>query len=446
MCYPSNVKETAGTDLLFSPLALAYLARHTPDHYDITLYDEYVGEDIDPEKVDADIVAVSSLSSAISRAYDIGDRLRKRGIKTVIGGAHVSALPYEALEHFDTVIIGEGEGPWRQYLSDYEKNDLKNTYFGAMDVSLDNIQTPRRDLIHPNYHYQSVMTSRGCPYSCSFCYLSLYKKRKYRTIPHETVLKDLDSLQGEEILIITDENFIGYSEADIADRTALLKKMTERNYRFVWGCQTSVNIAEHQELLKLMFRAGCRIVFIGFESADQESLVQLNKRHNIGINYKEVINRVHHEKIAVVASFILGMDNQSNVYHKHAIKELKKIKADFVRVFYMTAWPGTRLFKELERQNRINYNWDIFRQDVPSVQFRNYTHQEAIEARKEILDSFFNWRNLTLLVFKWLFRERSLIKAFIKMIFRTRIAEKIKYGRAKKLLSENRAETSYQLH
>jgi len=438
MCYPSIVKENSGTDLLFSPLAFAYLARQTPDHYDITLYDEYVGEDINPETIEADIVAVSSLSSAISRAYDIGDKLRKRGIKTVIGGAHVTALPDEALEHFDTVIMGEGERPWKQFLSDYEKNDLKNKYYGAMDVSLDNIRTPRRDLIHPNYHFHSVMTSRGCPYSCSFCYLSVYKDRKYRTIPHETVLKDLDSLQDEEILIITDENFIGYSEADIADRKSLLKKMTERNYKFVWGCQVSINIVKHQDLIKLMFKAGCRVVFIGFESTDKKSLIQLNKRHNIGINYQEVVEKLHDEKIAVVASFILGMDNQSNEYHNCAIKELKEIKADFVRVFYMTAWPGTKLFSELVREYRINPNWDVFRQDVPSVQFKNYTHQEAIEARKEILDSFFNWWNLTLLVFRWVFKERSLIKAFIKMIFRTRIAEKIKYVRAKKVLSENR--------
>jgi radical SAM superfamily enzyme YgiQ (UPF0313 family) len=96
----------------YGPLSLAYLARHTPEYYNKILYDEYVGEDMDPETVDADLVAISSLTSGITRAYEIGDILRKRGITCVIGGAHVTALPDEALEHFDAVIMGEGEGPW----------------------------------------------------------------------------------------------------------------------------------------------------------------------------------------------------------------------------------------------------------------------------------------------------------------------------------------------
>ena len=113
MCYPSSAKENKGTELLYSPLALAYLARHVPDHYKISLFDEYVGEDINPDTVDADLVALSTLTSGITRAYEISDKLRKRGITTIVGGAHASALPDEALKHFDSVIIGEGELPWK---------------------------------------------------------------------------------------------------------------------------------------------------------------------------------------------------------------------------------------------------------------------------------------------------------------------------------------------
>jgi len=91
MVYPSRVKETMGEELLYSPLALGYLARHTPSQYRITLHDEYVGADFEPDRVDADVVAVSAITPGITRAYAIADRLRKRGIKTIIGGAHASA-------------------------------------------------------------------------------------------------------------------------------------------------------------------------------------------------------------------------------------------------------------------------------------------------------------------------------------------------------------------
>ena len=438
MCYPSRAKENVGIEVLYGPLSLAYLAGHTPEHYDISSYDEYVGEDIDPDTIDADIVAVSSLSSGITRAYEIGDKLRARGIKTVIGGAHVTSLPEEALEHYDTVILGEGEGPWKQFLADYENGGTKERYTGNMDVSLENIGTPRRDLIHPNYHYSSVMTSRGCPYACSFCYLTVYKHRKYRTIPHETVLQDFDSLRNNSEVAVTDENFIGYSEKDVDDRKSLMRKMIMRRYKFVWVCQASINIAEQPELMKLMYKAGCRAVFIGFESTDPESLKSISKRHNIGVDYKDAIKKIHKQKIAVIASCILGMDNQKNDYHKHLIKELKNIKADFVRVFFMTAWPGTQLYKQLEPEGRNTTDWDSLRKDIPTTKFKYYTHEEALAARKEIMDSFFNWPNLLMVMLRWVFIDRSLLGSFIKLGIRNKSSERIRNKRAKSMMLKNK--------
>jgi len=437
MCYPSLEKENVGTDMLFSPLALAYLASHTPSYYEIELYDEYVGSDLDPEMIDADIVAVSSLSSGILRAYEIGDKCRVRGIMTVIGGAHVTSLPEEALEHFDTVITGEGEKPWIQLLKDYEEGHPKRLYNGASNVPLDNVSTPDRQMIHSNYHYPSVMTSRGCPYACSFCYLTIYEDRAYRTIPHDTVLKDLDSLRGNPFIIITDENFIGYNEHDFEDRKLLLHQMIHRDYQMIWGCQASIHIAEQPGLMKLMYQAGCRIVFIGFESSDTESLESINKTHNIGIDYKDVVKKIHQEKIAVIASCILGMDNHRNDYHKQLINELKNINADFVRVFFMTAWPGTPLYEELKKEGRTTKNWDNLRKDVPSTQFKYYSHEEALKARKEILRSFFNWYNLLVVSFRWLFKDRSLLSVFLRITIRFFFAEIIKYKRARNVIHQN---------
>ncbi len=430
LCYPSRVKENVATEMLYSPLALAYLARHTPDHYEITLVDEYVGYDLDAETVDADIVAFSSLTSAITRTYELADRLRERGITVVMGGAHATAMADEALEHADSVIMGEGETPWKEFLTDYENGDIQKTYFGKMNVSLENLGTPNRDLIHPNYHYAALMTSRGCPYHCSFCYLTVYQNRKYRPIPHETVLEDLETLRGKYALAVTDENFIGYSQKDFDDRKALLRKMIDRDFKFYWGCQTTVTLAEDPELMDLMYQAGCRVVFLGFEATDQEALKSINKKQNLGVDYKKVIKTIHKHKIAVIASTILGMDNQEKDYHKRLIKELKDIKADFIRVFYMTAWPGTPLFKELVEQDRASTDWNKLRKDIPSITFKHYTHDEAVKARKEVMDSFFNFRNMSKVVLRWLFIDRSLIGIFLKMGFRNKKSERMRNARA----------------
>jgi radical SAM superfamily enzyme YgiQ (UPF0313 family) len=425
MVYPSRIKENVSAELLYSPLSLGYLARHTPDHYKMTLYDEYVGADIDPENVDADLVAVSAITPGIRRAYEIGDRLKKRGIKTIIGGAHVTALPEEALQHYDTVCMGEGEGPWERFLKDYESGKAENTYYGPCDAPLDDLGTPRRDMCHPNYHYPSVMTSRGCPYSCSFCYLTVFKERKYRTIPHETILEDLDSIKDNSMVIVTDENFIGYSEKDFEDRKVLLEKMIRKNYRFVWGCQSTTTLASQPELMDLMHRSGCRAVFVGFESVEQEGLKQIRKNHNVGLDYREIIARLHDHKLAVIASTIFGLDSHTKNYPKQLIKEMKKAQVDFPRVFFATAWPGTPFFESLEKEGRVSRDWDEVRKDVPSIKFKHFTREEAIAGRKEVVDAFFNVFSTILVISRWILRDRTLLFMYLKMSIRNRIAEKL---------------------
>ena len=426
LIYPSRTKETNSEELLYSPLALAYLGRHTPGHFQIASYDEYVGEDVDPGKVDADIVAMSAITPGISRSYELADQFRKRGIYCVGGGAHLTALPAEGLCHFDTVIRGEGEQPWREFLADFDQGSPKPDYFGAMNVSLDGLGTPRRDLIHKNYEYPSVLTSRGCPYNCSFCYLTVYRPRKYRLIPNDTIIEDLDTLRGNRIVVITDENFMGYSQKDIEQRKILLERMIQKNYGFYWGCQSVINLADEPELMELMHRAGCRAVFIGFESVSEEGLKEVNKRQNCGVNYKEAIKKIHDHKIGVIASCIFGMDSHGKDYPRQLIRSLKEAKADFPRLFFMTAWPGTPLFDKLEKEGRANRDWDQVRKDMPSIQFKNFSHQEAMAARKEILDACFSPFRIVWTVMRWIFKDRSIIVTFVRMCLRNRVFEYVK--------------------
>ncbi len=434
-CYTSRYKENQGIDILYGPLSLAYLARHTPSHFDLQLVDEYVGQDLDAGRVEAEIVAFSSLSSGIMRTYELASTLRDRGILTVIGGAHASALPEEALQHVDVVIQGEGEGPWRSFLQDYENGKWKRLYYGRMDVSLDGLGTPDRRFIHPGYPYASLMTSRGCPFECSFCYLSVYPDRKYRSIPHETVLEDMESLRGERIVVITDENFIGYNLKDYEDRKMLLRKMAERNFGFFWGCQASVNIAGQPELMELMYRAGCRIVFIGYETSDEEGLRSVNKMQNVGLDYREVVRNIHRKKIAVISSVILGMDSHRPGYHLHLIRELSRTRTDLVRVFLLTAWPGTPLFREMEAEGRVSGDWDILRKDIPTLRYRHYSAAGIIEARSRIMNTFFSRTHVLRLITRWMFIDRSLITLLIRIWWRSITSEKIRTKRAYEVTS-----------
>jgi radical SAM superfamily enzyme YgiQ (UPF0313 family) len=269
------------------------------------------------------------------------------------------------------------------------------------------------------------MTSRGCPYSCSFCYLTVFKERKYRTIPHPAILEDLDSIKNNFAVIVTDENFIGYAEKDFEDRKILLEKMIRKNYKFVWGCQSTTTLATQPELMDLMYRSGCRAVFVGFETVEEEGLKQIRKNHNIGLDYKEIIAKLHEHNLAVIASTILGLDSHTRTYPQQLIKAMKKARVDFPRVFFATAWPGTPFFESLEKEGRVSRNWDEVRKDMPSIEFKHFTREEAMAARKTIMDAFFNPLAIARVISRWFLKERTLVLLYLKMSFRNRISERL---------------------
>lgn len=246
LIYPSQHSDLYQSSLLFSPLALAYVGAYTPKDWVFTLHDEYVGNIVDPSEIDADLVAMSSLTPNIPRSFYLANKLRERGIKVILGGAHVSALPEEALHHVDTVVKGEAESVWPQVISDFENGNLQKIYDGRMDQDLKDIRLPRRDLIHPNYKFPSVITSRGCPYNCDYCYLSVYKKNKYRVLPVDTIIEDMDRMakttDSGSMISFADENVSGYSEKDHENRIELFEKMIKKNYGFVWGAQSTIDI------------------------------------------------------------------------------------------------------------------------------------------------------------------------------------------------------------
>ena len=189
---PAMHSDFYTSNLPYSLLTLAYVAAYTANDWEITSYDEYVDEYVDLDKIDADLVAMSALTPNILRAYYLADKLRQRGITTVCGRAHVSALPDEAVQFFDAVVLGEAEPIWPQVIADFESGNLQQVYDGGLDRSVEDIRLPRRDLIHQSYRCPSLITSKGCPFHCDYCYLSVYQKKKYRVLPVDTIIEDME--------------------------------------------------------------------------------------------------------------------------------------------------------------------------------------------------------------------------------------------------------------
>ncbi len=349
----------------FAPLGLAYVAAVTPSGWKIRIADENMTEfQFEP----ADLVGITAFTTNINRAYEIAHMYRRRNIKVIIGGIHASMLAEEVLQHADSVVTGEVEGIWPQVLKDFENNRLEKKYSGPR-INLAKFDVlPRRDLLHPDYFWHSVQTSRGCPFNCDFCSVSRYLGREFRQRAVADVLSELVSIPGRYIAFV-DDNLIGYSRSDKERALELFEGMIERKLNKRWWMQTSINATEDEAVVQKAAQAGCMFAFIGFETISRDTLKKMKKGINIKMgvpNYKHVVDTFHKYGIAVYGAFILGNDHESAAYYQQLARFLVSSGIDIVQLTLLTPLPGTGLMQRLENEKRIVYrdfpvDWEKYR-------------------------------------------------------------------------------------
>ena len=395
------------------PLSLAYVAAATPDDWEVKILDENF-ETFEFEE--ADLVGITAFTSNINRAYEIAQLYRQRKIKVVIGGIHASMLPDEILQYADAVVVGEAEGIWGKVIEDFENNRLSGKYEGSR-VDLANYPVkPRRSLLHPDYIFHSIQTSRGCPFNCNFCTVSKYLGKEFRQRSVDDVLDELAEIEGQYIFFL-DDNLIGYSAESRQRAIEIFKGMIARGMNKRWLMQTSINSAEDDRVLKLAAEAGCMFVFIGFETISDSALKDMKKGINLKIgveNYKKVVAAFHRHGIGVVGTFIVGNDHESPAYYKQLAKYLVRSGIDAVQITIMTPLPGTQLMAQIQEEGRLLYHnfpqdWDRFRLsylvrepegvDAETVYIGdNYVKNHIYSFPRNqwrLIKSFFSLRNLT---------------------------------------------------
>ena len=349
----------------FPPLSLAYVAAVTPVNWEVKIADENFDR---VEFEEADLVGITAFTSNINRAYEIAQIYRQKNIKVVIGGIHASMLPDEALQYVDAVVIGEVEGIWERVINDFENNRLSTKYTGPR-IDLDRSAiTPRHDLLHPKYLWNSVQTSRGCPFNCNFCSVSKYLGKAYRQRTSEYVLGELNKIQGEYLFFL-DDNLIGYSPQSKQRAIELFKGMIRQGISRKWWMQASINVADDEYVISLAAQAGCMFVFIGFETISEDMLNGMKKRINLktGVaNYKKVIRTFHKYGIGVLGAFIIGNDYESPRYYKELADFLVHSDIDIVQITILTPLPGTQLMDQMQEEDRLVYqqfpkDWDKYR-------------------------------------------------------------------------------------
>ncbi len=375
---------------LFPPLGLATLAGYLAPDDEVTLQDEHV------EKLDLDdapdLVVIQVYITSAYRAYELADHYRRRGAYVCLGGLHVTSLPEEAAAHADTIFLGPGEDTWPAFLSDFRARRPGRVYRSTLRT-LAEMPRPRRDLIKrwlylvPN----SIVVSRGCPYSCDFCYKDAFFEggRSFYTQTVDTALSEIERLPGRHLYFL-DDNLFG----DPRFATALFAGM--RGMGRLWQAAATVNAVLRPGLLEAAVEAGLRSLFVGFETLSPANLQTQHKLQNLGRDYAAAIRRLHDHGVMINGSFVFGMDDDDATVFDRTVGWAVEHGIETATFHILTPYPGTALHQRIEKEGRItSRNWDLF--DTRHVVFRpaRLSPDELEAGYWRAYREFYSWKAIT---------------------------------------------------
>jgi radical SAM superfamily enzyme YgiQ (UPF0313 family) len=339
-------------------------------------------------------VGISTITATVQRGYALADQCRSLGIPVVLGGPHVTFLPDEALGHADLVVRGEGEGAMNALLDLWHEGPvaatdprhaavpnlswqdgagvIRHNALAPWITDLDALPVPdfslaggTADCVIGGKKTVMVQTSRGCPFDCSFCSVTgmFGKKFRYRSVA--AILKELRQYNTRKhFVFFCDDNFT----ANKRRARELLEAMIAEGFRFQWSTQVRTDLARDPDLVRLMKRAGCHTVFIGFESINPKSLTEMKKSQSLE-DIRQAIRVVQEAGIHIHGMFVFGFeeDNWSTV--EATVSFARKMKLTSVQLLILTPLPGSELYHRLGAAKRItSFDWDLY--DTHHVVYR----------------------------------------------------------------------------
>ena len=372
----------------FVRMALPTIAALTPSDWDVEIHDARTTPVDYDRKID--LVGITSYTADITDACKIADGFRSKGVKVVMGGVHVSALPDEALQHADSIVVGEAEAVWEGLIRDCEKGELKTIYKTKTLIQMSDMAIPRRDLLDRSMYssFYSVQATRGCPFNCEFCTVTAFFGQEFRTRPVEEVIEEIKGLGSKEFFFI-DDNITGRS----GFAKKLFKELIHLNCK--WGGQTTLNFAKDEELLSLYAKSGGRYAFIGFETLSEENLRKISKSWNSPDGYREAIKRIHGVGINIIGSFIFGLDGDNPDVFEKTYNFIMENKIDAAQFHILTPFPGTKLYEDMVKDDRItDSDWSKYHTGEVVFKPAKMTARELQEGYWWIFHKTYEMRNI----------------------------------------------------
>ncbi|HUT94529.1 MAG TPA: radical SAM protein, partial [Thermoguttaceae bacterium] len=326
-----------------------------------------------------------------ARAYELARRWRGRGAKVVLGGLHPTSLPHEAAEHADAVCIGPAETAWAQVLDDFEHGRLRKVYQGRCEGSAALVPIPRRDLMNPRAYLirYTMVTSRGCPHSCDFCYkTSFWGPTYYEPRPIAEIERELATLD-DRLVFFLDDNLL----ANRRHARALFDVL--RGSGIVWQAAASLDVAADPGYLEEAYEAGCRSLFVGFESLSPENMRGNNKPVNAATDYAEACRRLHDAGIMINGSFVFGFDHDAPDVFDRTVEFAVESKILTATFHVLTPLPGTRAFARLEAEGRLLHrDWAYYDTDHAVFRPRRMTPDQLEAGHKRAYREFLTYGSI----------------------------------------------------
>jgi len=380
--------------LLWPSCTLEQLAALTPDRHDVTCIRALHRRKLRGLTWDAyDLVGISYFTATAPLAYQLADTLRARGIPVVLGGYHASALPGEALQHADAVVVGEAEKLWPRLLHDFENGNMQRIYRHDRPVAARRIPcTPGVNrALSP---IGGIEATRGCRNHCDFCAISHSEMGRHLRLKSVEAVVDAIAAMPHTYFVFMDSSLNlspGYTKK-------LFRAIAPLNKKF--ACFFNADVADDDELLKLAGQAGCIACAVGLETISQATINALDKQSNTVAAYGRLVERLHDHGIAVMSSLAFGFDNDTPDVFDTTLEKLNEWDVDSTGANILTPLPGTSLFSRLRQQGRI-LTTDWSRYDLYHVVFqpRHMSPGELYRGTQRFAERFYSLSSMLTKIF-----------------------------------------------
>jgi radical SAM superfamily enzyme YgiQ (UPF0313 family) len=362
-----------------------------------------------PDVLSADLVGISAITSTAPQSYRLADKVREAGGIAVMGGTHTSFLPEEGLQHADFVIRGEGEHAFQELVEAIERghgfDKIQNLSYRADGRAVHNPERPKIPNLDvnpiPDYNLIkgwkaggviSIATSRGCPFSCTFCSVPGMYGHAFRTHSIGRVLEELELHRGNMYTFFADDIFT----ANKKRVKELLRGMIDRNLTPEWGAQVRTETVDDPELLQLMRDSNCFNVYVGFESINPRTLKLFQKKQDLA-KIERSIERFHAHKIRIHGMFVVGSDEDDLETLDATAEFALKHDIDSVQFMILTPIPGSPDWEQLYANGDkyvINRNWSLYDGHHTVHQPRRMSPYELQMGAINAMAKFYSWKGI----------------------------------------------------